>query len=261
MGILDGHFLSIAQKYRTLRTTDSEPIKYIRQVLQPLPVIRAADFGCGAGRYDFKLLQHLGDRLYLYCIDSSKAMLAELDSYLRKHNFHNFTTLHCSVEDCRLAPETFDAIFTFNAIHLFDALHFLYQSHRLLRPEGYLFVYTRFRSQNATSIWGRYFPDFHRKEQRLFELDELKSLFCRIRGLEIEEIKFFRYKRVASIRMLLEQARHHHYSTFKFYSADEFKRALERFEQNLIANFRDPERVHWVDQNVLLVARKRFALN
>ena len=64
------HFSKIAHKYKDLRTTDIEPVIFIAQQLHNLPTIKAASIGCGCGRYALKLFQTLGDKLYLYCIDT-----------------------------------------------------------------------------------------------------------------------------------------------------------------------------------------------
>lgn len=120
-----------------------------------------------------------------------------------------------------------------------------------------MFIYTRFRSQNARNIWGRFFPGFSEKETRLYELPELKQVIAGFPELEIGEIKYFRFPRVASLDWLLKQARHHHYSTFSLYREDEFRIALEQFEKNLRMHFEDVNRITWVDENVMLVVRKR----
>ena len=81
------HFSHIAPKYRELRTTDMRPILFITNKLQGLPSIRAADIGCGAGRYSLKFVEHLGEKCHLYCTDNNTAMLKQLKAY--------FTNQHC----------------------------------------------------------------------------------------------------------------------------------------------------------------------
>ena len=66
-----------------MRTTDIDPILFIKERLRHLERIVAADIGCGAGRYDFLLMRSLGKVLDLYCIDQSDEMLTELQTYLR----------------------------------------------------------------------------------------------------------------------------------------------------------------------------------
>jgi hypothetical protein len=50
----------------------------------------------------------------------------------------------------------------------------------------------------------------------------------------------------------LEQARRKHYSTFSLYREDEFAEACAAFEQNVRQRFRNPERVTWQDENIML---------
>ena len=80
------HFSMIAQKYKDLRTTDLLSLSVIKKKLENLTEIEAADVGCGVGRYDVKLFQYLGERLYLTCIDSNENMLNELAKDLRDHS-------------------------------------------------------------------------------------------------------------------------------------------------------------------------------
>ena len=53
------HFSKIASSYKEMRTTDIEPILFINKKLKGLTRVKAADIGCGAGRYDlvfFKII-------------------------------------------------------------------------------------------------------------------------------------------------------------------------------------------------------------
>ncbi|MFQ5825687.1 MAG: class I SAM-dependent methyltransferase [bacterium] len=253
------HFSTIAQKYRELRTTDLEPILYLREELQKLHKIEAADVGCGDGSYVLKLFQYLGDKLYLYCIDRNKEMLGQLKEYLTQHKIGNFQIKQSLAENLTIQDESFDCVFTFNTIHLFKILAFLKEASRVLKDEGYLFIYTRLRSQNIRSIWGKYFPLFNQKETRLYELEELKSIIEEMPRLEIQNMEFFKYKRVSRLDWLVEQARNHHYSTFHIYTKDEFEKSLNQFKENLRRNFRDINNISWVDGNVLFVIRKRMS--
>lgn len=253
---LKRHFSTIAEYYRNLRTTDAEPVRYIQKQLQDISTIEAADVGCGSGRYTLKLFQYLGDKLYLYCYDSSKEMLAQLTDYLIQHNIKNFQTRQSIAENLPKQNASLDCVFTFNAIHLFKILDFLQEASRVLREGGYLFIYTRLRSQNRQSIWGMYFPCFYEKETRLFELEDFNRLMTEVPSLQIEQIEFFKYERVASLERLVEQATHRHYSTFEFYTKNEFQKSLAEFIKKVKRNFSDVNRITWVDGNVLFVIRK-----
>ncbi|MCH8191935.1 MAG: methyltransferase domain-containing protein, partial [Chloroflexi bacterium] len=62
-----------------------------------------------------------------------------------------------------IRAETLDCVLTFNAIHDFPLPGFLQESHRVLKDGGYLFIYTRSRSQNQRTVWGRHFPRSRRR--------------------------------------------------------------------------------------------------
>ena len=84
------HFSKIASKYRNLRTTDSEPISYIKNQLNGKSGITMADVGCGDGRYSLELLKALDEKCYIHCIDSNEDMLRHLKDYLTEQNATNF---------------------------------------------------------------------------------------------------------------------------------------------------------------------------
>ena len=251
------HFSKIAHKYRDLRTTDLEPILFIKKKLQKYPELVAADVGCGAGRYDLKLFQHLGKKLFLYCIDANKEMLKYLTDFLVKHEIKDFKTIKSFARKIPLKDNSLDCILAFNAIHHFKILQFLKESSRLLKDGGYLFIHTRLRSQNRRNIWGEYFPLFNEKETRLYEINELKSLLRKPPEIKIESIEYFKYARFAPLDWLIEQAQNHHYSTFYLYTKKEFEHSLEKFKQNIQQEFKDSNKINWLDENILLVAQKQ----
>ncbi len=133
---------------------------------------------------------------------------------------------------------------------------FLSESARTIRPFGKLFIYTRTRTQNERSVWGQHFPYFTEKENRILELDQLKSFIEKTPGLELEEVESFRYDRLASLDWLCEQARNYHYSTFALYEPQEFEAAMELFQANIRRVYPDPVNVTWEDGNILLIIRR-----
>jgi ubiquinone/menaquinone biosynthesis C-methylase UbiE len=255
---IHSHFSRIAHRYRDLRTSDLEPILFIKKKLQKHSKIVAADVGCGAGRYSLKLFQYLGKKLFLYCIDVNEEMLKHLKEVLVKHKIRNFKTIKAIARKLPLKDDPLDCIFTFNAIHHFKISQFLQESSRILKDGGYLFIYTRLRNQNHRNIWGKYFPLFNKKETRLYELNELKSLLRKTTGLKIESIEYFKYARFSSLDRLIEQAQNHHYSTFYLYTKKEFEQSSEKFKQNIQGKFRDLSKINWFDENILLVVRKQI---
>ena len=249
------HFAKLSTSYNELRTTDVEPVLYIREKLKGRREVRAADIGCGGGRYDLLLLQYLPE-LHLICTDVNEAMVEETARYLKKHGQSNFVVQRVDASDLRLPDEALDCILTFNAIHHFDPVAFLEQAAKALRQTSYVFIYTRLKSQNARNIWGRFFPGFLEKETRLYDLAHVERWVDRLEGMNLETIEIFRFERVASRERLLEQAAGKHYSTFSLYSAGEFREALKVFEERIVEQFTDLNRIKWTDENVMIVFRK-----
>jgi len=250
------HFSKIAQEYEDLRTTDIEPILYIKKKLENLTKIIGADIGCGGGRYDIELFNHIGNGFHLICIDYNENMLRKLDKNLREHNIKEFNTVRTSANILPLATNYFDVLVTFNAVHHFNLLDFLKESSMVLRNNSRLFIYTRLRSQNQRNIWGRFFPNFHNKEKRLFEINKLEETLKKVRYLILESIEYFTYKRKANLEWLVTQARKHHYSTFGLYSKKEFEESLKKFQLNIISHFRNPDKIIWNDENIMFNIKK-----
>jgi ubiquinone/menaquinone biosynthesis C-methylase UbiE len=185
-------------------------------------------------------------------------MLKELEACLIQNHIQKFQIRKSHANKLPLPSNSFDSVFTFNAVHHFAIVEFLNEVVRILKPGGYLFIYTRLRSQNRRNIWGRYFPSFTKKETRLYELEEFKNIVEEVPDLAMEDVRYFKYQRTSSLDHLLQQAQHHHYSTFNYYTDDEFEKSLARFNQNIRRNFSDVEHITWTDENVLLIDRKRF---
>jgi ubiquinone/menaquinone biosynthesis C-methylase UbiE len=251
------HFSRIASIYRRLRTTDSEPVSIIANKLKGMAKIDAVDVGCGAGRYDLLLLKYLGDKLRLTCLDANAEMLQELDNYLAKKNIRNFTTICSQAERLPFPANAMDCVATFNAVHHFNLPGFLGDSARIIKSGGYLFIYTRLREQNKRNIWGKYFPHFRQKETRLYTMEALQDSVESIPDLAVEAIVSFAYHRRSNISQLVQRARAHHYSTFYFYSPEEMEEAIRVFSQNITNHFGDTQHIHWFDENVLFIIRKR----
>lgn len=251
------HFSSIADKYKDLRNTDLLPVKFVRNRLRMLTSIRAADIGCGVGRYDIELFRYLGpQRLFLVCIDSNEKMLSHLAANMRDRGFENFLTARARAGALPLPVDSLDALFSFNAIHHFDLPAFLRESARSLRERGQLFIYTRFRSQNERTIWGRFFPAFNLKERRLYELLEIEQALDGMPDLWLKSVEYFRYSRQATLDWLETQVVNGHYSTFSLYENGEFEDALGGFRDNIATEFADLSNIAWDDENTMLVMEK-----
>ncbi len=252
------HYAKIAYIYRQLRKTDSEPVLYVKAKLSNLPSITAADVGCGAGRYAKLFFDYLGyEKLYLHCVDTNEFMLASLEEYLRQNKIYNFKTHLARAEELPFKNGELDCIFSFNSIHHFDIEKFFQESIRVLKDKGFMFVYTKTRTQNAINIWGKYFPLFRKKESRLYEEDEFRYEVEKFEKLEIMETKIFRFERKNTLDELIKRAKSKHYSTFTLYEEEEFERALKKFEENIRKNFKDLNNIKWIDEKIMYVLRKK----
>ena len=251
------HFSEIAFSYRDVRMTDLEPIQFIKKRLKDLRSIRAADIGCGAGRYDLLLFRHLNN-LHLVCVDSNEAMLKKASAYLKDSGICNFVPVKADANNLPLKDNFVDCIFTFNAIHHFDFPRFLENAARIIRRDGLIFMYTRFQSQNERSLWGRYFPNFLEKEGRLYESSDITGAIDSTNCFTIECVESFQFSRKATLDEVLEKARKKHYSTFSLYDGCEFEESLNEFEERITSHFPNPECIEWYDGNIMLVLRPKL---
>jgi ubiquinone/menaquinone biosynthesis C-methylase UbiE len=251
-----GHFSHVARYYRRLRTTDLAPIRFIKENMIGCEPMLAADIGCGAGRYSYHMLRHL-PIYHLICIDSSKQMLRQNSEYLRSKKVYNHSLIRSSAEQIPLADSALDCVFSFNAVHHFNIVDFLNEITRIMKKGSKTFIYTRLRSQNETNIWGMYFPSFLKKEQRLYDLNELESAIRGTAGIVFESVNEFSFKRKTSLAELVMRARFKHYSTFSLYERDEFERALKVFENTVSTEFSDLANITWRDEYAMLVIKRK----
>jgi SAM-dependent methyltransferase len=162
---VDDHFKLVASVYDSLRTTDEAPVRRIRELLPDAPLV-GLDLGCGTGRYSRLLIGMLPDGSLLAASDASAAMLTELQA--RCDRRASVVPLRCTAEELPIRTGSLDLVTAFNSAHHFDLGRFLAEVARVLRADGRLFVYTRTPAQNARTIWGRLFPGFAKREQRLY---------------------------------------------------------------------------------------------
>ncbi len=252
---MQNYYEKIADRYRGLRTTDAEPVDFVCDLLSGSEKIEAADMGCGVGRYAKLFLENLGDRLFLRCFDTNEYMLNQLESYLTGEGFSNFSAKVADAREVPLKDGSLDAILCFNSIHHIGIVRFLSEASRILKLGGSVFIYTRSRTQNARTVWGRHFPVFQRKESRLYEPEEFEFKVEKFPEFEIERTKVFLYERVNSQEELAEKADGRHYSTFHFYEPREFERAFKSFLGNLKKQFGDGN-VEWEDEKTMYVLKK-----
>jgi ubiquinone/menaquinone biosynthesis C-methylase UbiE len=248
------HFNNLSPIYKTLRTTDEKPVKYISKQLANIPNLKMADIGCGDGRYDELLIKRLSNLEILYCVDTNKKMLQSLESYFLGKNISRYKIVNSTAENMPFEKNSLNTIVSFNALHHFDVVRFLKSADKVLKKGGYIFLYSRTKEQNKKNIWGRYFPKFNEKEIRLFSSVDIGNIANDIKGIKVQEIREFKYKRCSNLKRLIFLATNRHYSTFNMYSEKEFKESLEIFKKQIKSNF--GSEVKWYDFNTLVVLKK-----
>jgi len=252
--LMSDHFTRLASFYSQFRTFDHEAINYITKKLAPMSNIAAADIGCGDGRYSIKLIEKLRNRLSLTCVDNNYEMLQQISKI--SSNFKNLQTKQAFAEKLPFDDNSLDCIFSFNAIHHFKINEFAKECNRILKNNGLLFIYTRLKDQNESNIWGKFFPDFSKKENRLFDIQSLAKRISNQTSLNLKSSESFQHNRSSDIRTLVSKAEKKHYSTFSLYTVSEFEKSLGKFIQNIHQNFSNPENIQWVDENIMSVFKK-----
>jgi cyclopropane fatty-acyl-phospholipid synthase-like methyltransferase len=249
------HFNEISGSYNDLRTTDYEPISYMKEKLRGMKIIHGADIGCGGGRYGLLMLQQIKG-LHLICADINKNMVDKAENYLKTHGQKHFTVKQMEAEQFDIPLHSLNFVSSFNAIHHFSLPLFIGNSSKTLKKNGYIFIYTRLQSQNKLSVWGKYFPEFTLRENRLLDLAQVDEWSNQITSVRLENIRFFYFKRYSSLNQLMDKAEGKHYSTFSLYSDAEFHIALSGFRENIQKSFSDINKVEWQDGNVMFTFRK-----
>lgn len=245
------HFATVAPRYRSLRITDHAPVRDIGIELQATRLtlgprrLLGFDVGAGTGRYTEALCHELGYRGTVVAVDRSMAMLSQLEpaagnSTGRRRAAVRSDAGFLPVRDCSL-----DFVTTFNAVHHFDLPAFVADVGRALRPGGQLFVYTRTPEQNGQSIWGRHFPGFAAREERLYCDATLLEALSQLGPVVARN---YRFERSATPSELVERARGGSYSTFALYQPHELDTAIQRF----LDAIGHSGVVTWSDENLLV---------
>jgi SAM-dependent methyltransferase len=161
---------------------------------------------------------------------------------------HRVPAVRCISEHLAFAGSSADFVTTFNAVHHFDLCQFVNEVARVLKTGGDLFIYTRTPAQNANSIWGRHFPGFISRETRLHDEATFQQA---LHQFDVVNMTCFKFTRRATRARLIDQVRHHHYSTFALYGPDALDDALDGF----LNNIGETTEQCWQDQNLLVHAR------
>jgi SAM-dependent methyltransferase len=243
-----GHFARVASQYGRLRTTDTEPVRIVRDLLGD-QALTGVDVGAGTGRYTELLGSCLAPGSRVVGLDLSGDMLAMFG----RGGIGSCSAARSTAEQLPVRPASVDFVTTFNAVHHFEPTRFVGEAAAALAPGGRLFIYTRTLEQNAQSVFGRLFPGFAERETRLLTEGRLRQLIDADPLLGLDEVRSLSYARSASPDRLRDQVLGRHYSTFALYEATELDRALDTFLDRL--NGTD---IGWCDENILVVASRQL---
>lgn len=175
------HFAEIAYGYSKLRATDIAPLMYIVSQLRDMSRIRLGDLGCGPGRYDDMIIEYLGQKCQLFCLDVNGEMLSQLRDHMKKNNIQNFIPIRCDSHRIPFQTNSLDCVISFNAIHHFYLPRLLREVSRILKAGGKFFIYTRLKEQNEKLSGDCIFHFLTKKREDFISSIHLRRFFKEIR--------------------------------------------------------------------------------
>ena len=257
------HFSDVSSRYRGVRDADLTAVGLVSDMLAsaavPARPFRLLDVGTGTGRYLDMVSERLSSTLVTdLCpigLDRSAAMLGEARR-LNGRTYPGASHLVGAVETLPIRAASCDAMTCFNAVHHFDLARFASEAARVLTRSGLLILYTRTVAQNRDTIWGRFFPEFAELETRLHSVSELHAALHATGAFASVRVQTLPWQVETSLSRLLEQVTAYHYSTFRFYSPDRLRMALDTFQRRIRDVFADCSRMTFDNDHVLVVAQR-----
>ena len=259
---LSDHFAKVSARYRTLRELDVGAVRLISDVVaravDPGRPVRLVDIATGSGRYLDAVSHGVGSALAMKVVsiglDLSLPMLQQ--ARLRAgHAGLRARHLVGAVEMLPFRAASCDVMTCFNAVHHFDLARFAGEAARVLAPDGLLVVYTRTPEQNRRTIWGRHFPEFATRETRLYEVNDVRAALDATGVFRAVRAQTVAWRVTTSLARLLEQATHYHYSTFRLYSEDTLRAAIDTFRQRVRQAFSDVTHITHDNDHVVVSAQ------
>ena len=261
---LSDHFAKVSARYRTLRELDVGAVRLISDVVaraaDPGRPVRLVDIATGSGRYLDAVSHGVGAALAMDVVsiglDLSLPMLQQ--ARLRAgHAGLRARHLVGAVEMLPFRAASCDVMTCFNAVHHFALARFAGEAARVLAPAGLLVVYTRTPEQNRRTIWGRHFPEFATRETRLYEVNDVRAALDATGAFEEVRAQTVAWRVTTSLARLVEQATHYHYSTFRLYSEDTLRAAIDTFRQRVWQAFSDVTHITYDNDHVVVSAQLR----
>ena len=260
---LSDHFAKVSARYRTLRELDLGAVRIISDVVaraaDPGRPVRLVDVATGSGRYLDAVSHYLGSALAMEVVPIGLDLSPPMLTQARIRNRHaGLRAQHVvgAVETLPFRASSCDAMTCFNAVHHFDLARFAGEASRVLAPTGQLILYTRTPEQNRRTIWGRHFPEFATRETRLYGVDDVRAALQAPGAFGSVRAQTVAWTVTTSLFRLVEQATHYHYSTFRLYSDDALRAAIDTFRQRVREAFRDVTHITHDNDHVLVIAQR-----
>ena len=260
---LGDHFADVSARYRTLRDLDLDAVRIISDTVaraadQVRPV-RLVDVATGSGRYLDAVSDYLGSTFAVEVVPVGLDLSPPMLTQARTRNRHaGLGARHVvgAVEALPFRASSYDVMTCFNAVHHFDLARFAAEASRVLTPTGQLVVYTRTPEQNRRTIWGRHFPEFATRETRLHEINDIRAALQATGAFGSVRAQTVPWTITTSLSRLVEQVTRYHYSTFRLYSDDALRAAIDTFCQRVREAFRDVTHIAHDNDHVLVIAQR-----
>ncbi|MFQ5963323.1 MAG: class I SAM-dependent methyltransferase [Candidatus Scalinduaceae bacterium] len=225
------YFVSISSKYDDLR--GGEILQPLYKTLESLvrKGSKVLDVACGTGLFLIPIAVKFD--VELFGSDMSLGMLNIAYKKARNNNL-KVKFLEADVHNLPFPNEYFDVLISTNAIHHFDLMKSLKECARVLKKGGSYVVFSRFREQNKRSFWGKNFPNFAVKENRLYNKEEFIDVAEKIEELDLDDINELSFEKQTTEEEILAEATNKKYSTFELYTEEEFKESLNSFKSWLM---------------------------
>jgi SAM-dependent methyltransferase len=221
--------------------------------------VRLVDVATGSGRYLDAVSHFLSSTFAVEVVPVGLDLSPPMLTQARTRNRHaGLGARHVvgAVEALPFRTSSYDVMTCFNAVHHFDLARFAAEASRVLTRTGQLVIYTRTPEQNRRTIWGSHFPEFATRETRLHEINDIRAALQATGAFGSVLAQTVPWTITTSLSRLVEQVTHYHYSTFRLYSDDALRAAIDTFCQRVREAFRDVTHIAHDNDHVLVIAQR-----